>query len=124
MTQFKILSVSRSMSIVNWGLVSLFVGWVLIALGAWVVLFVELIRAVLYLTPGVSAETIHAMVVAAFKRDALTPARVEQAVREELEARAQYPAELTAERHKLRQSLGKLEAELERRPVRSRVAGK
>jgi len=63
---------------------------------------------------GVPAETIHAMVVAAFKRDALTPARVEQAVREELEARAQYPAELAAERHELQQALGKVEAELER----------
>ena len=35
----------------KWGLVILFVGGLLIGLGAWLVLFVESIRAVLYLTP-------------------------------------------------------------------------
>jgi len=42
---------SHTMGLVEWVLVSLFVGGLLIGLGAWLVLFVESIRAVLCLTP-------------------------------------------------------------------------
>ena len=63
---------------------------------------------------GLRAGLMHDMIVAAFKRDILTPTRVEQAVRDGLEDHAQRLAQLSIEGEDLRKGVRRIGVELQR----------
>ena len=63
---------------------------------------------------GVRAQQIDPMIIAAFRRDVLTPTRVEQVLRDGLDEQTQWLAQLAAQREELHKALRRLETELQR----------
>jgi site-specific DNA recombinase len=63
---------------------------------------------------GLRAGLMHDMIVAAFKRDILTPTRVEQAVHDGLEDHVQWLAQVAGEREDLQKAVRRIAMELQR----------